>query len=240
MTNVEKLAQLLQTVLSKETTHHLEPSFFSSLTNETLRFVRFEKGDYLTQMGLPLERILIHLDGQVSVFKYSHGGISIRGGISEAPQIYGLYEALNGIEEYSVALQAASVTHCAAVSPDFFLHAIQNNHSIALYALSFLAKFTDRMLDRNDQLALNTPYDNLLIYIFEKSVGKPFPFVISTSKNEMAELFNISNRTLYRLLEKLHQEGLLKRSHGKIVISKEAFQKIKEKYYNYRNNFEIH
>jgi CRP-like cAMP-binding protein len=238
MSNEDKLEELLESVMSLHATKKPDSSFMSSLANETMRFVKFEKGDYLTHMGSSLERILIQTEGQVSVFKYSHGGANIRGDLTEAPQIYGLYEALNGIKEHGATLQAATTVSCAIVSPAFFLQAIRNNHKIALHALSFLARFTDKMLNRNDQLTMNTPYENILIYFFEKSVGRALPVVIPSKKNEIAEQLNISNRTMYRLLEQLEQEGLIERSHGKIVVSKESFKKIQAKYYTYRNGLD--
>lgn len=237
MSNEERIAQLLDALVS-ESPVKLDTSFLSSLSNDTLRFVRFEKGEYLTHMGLPLERILIHLEGQVSVFIYGHGGANIRGDISEAPQIYGLYEALNGIEEHGATLQAATSVNCAVVSPAFFLHSISSNHQIALHALSFLARFTDKMLNRNDQLTMNTPYENIIIYLFEKSVGKALTMVIPAKKDEIAEQLNISSRTMYRLLEQLEREGLIERSHGKILITKESFKKMQDKYYTYRNGLD--
>jgi len=235
MANEEKLADLLEVVISKSSAGTLYKTLLKSFANENIHFVRFEKGDYLAYMGLPVERLLVLIDGQVSVFKYSHGGMSIRSGVSEAPQIYGLYETLNGTREHGVTLQAASGASCAVISPGFFLQAIKNNHKIALAALFFLAKFTDRMLDRNDQLTLNTPYDNLVIYLFEKSAGNPLPIIIDANKNEIAELMNISNRTLYRHLEQLESEGLIERKQGKIIITTSSFRNIKLKYDECRN-----
>lgn len=239
MNNEEKLAQLLEAVMSKDVPANLDRSFLDSIANEALKFVSFEKGEYLTHMGLPVERLMVLLDGQVSVFKYSHGGTSIRSGISEAPQIFGLYEALDGIREHSVTLQAATKVRCAVIPPAFFLQAINSNHKISLAALSFLAKFIDRMLDRSDQLTLNSPYENLLIYLFEKSVGKPLPLVIDANKSEIAELLNISNRSLYRHLEQLEDDGLIERIHGKIVITKSSFNRILENYKTYRKEHDI-
>lgn len=234
MTNEEKLAKLLESVMSKTTPVNLDNAFMNSIANENIHFARFEKGAYLTYMGSPVERLMVLIEGQVSVFKYSPGGVSIRSGISEAPQIYGLYEALNGTREHGVTLQAETSAYCAVIPPSFFLQAIRNNHKIALAALSFLARFTDRMLDRNDQLTLNTPSENLMIFLFEKSSGKPLPLIIEANKTEIAELLNLSNRTLYRLLEQFEEEGLIKRSHGKIVVSSLSFNRIAEKYESYR------
>ncbi len=230
MTNEDQLIQVFAKIMAQSNGKEWDPSFLASLSGEKLHMIRFEKGDYLAHMGLPLERILIHLDGQVAVFKYSHGGTHFKGDVSEAPQIYGLYETLNGLGEHGATLQATSAVQCVAVSPAFLLRAIRNNHEIALIALSFLAKFTDKMLNRNDQLTLNTPYENLLIYLFERSAGKAFPVVIPASKHDIAAQLNISNRTLYRQLEQLEQEGMIQRRSGKIVISEAAFKQIQLKY----------
>ena len=51
MSNEERIAQLLDALVS-ESPVKLDTSFLSSLSNDTLRFVRFEKGEYLTHMPI--------------------------------------------------------------------------------------------------------------------------------------------------------------------------------------------
>ncbi|ETA81427.1 Crp/Fnr family transcriptional regulator [Youngiibacter fragilis] len=233
MTNEEKLARLLEAVMSRDIKVKLDKTFLNTVAYEDIQFIWFEKGEYLSYIGAPVERLMVLIEGQVSVFKYSSGGMSIRSGISEAPQIYGLYESLTGTKGHGVTLQAETRAHCAVIRPAFFLRAIRNNHEIALAALSFLARFTARMLDRTDQLTLNTPYENLIIFLFENCSGKLLPHVIEANKAEIAELMNISSRTLYRQLEQLEEEGLIKRSHGKIVVTGSAFQRLRDRYDSY-------
>ena len=48
--------------------------------------VTFPAGSYLTHMGQPVERILVHLSGDVSVNKYSRQGQGIHDTVSTPPQ----------------------------------------------------------------------------------------------------------------------------------------------------------
>jgi len=223
MTIEKALSGLLEYILQQEDNSLPDPELYLDLTGGILRIRTFEKGEYLTHMGLPLETILIHLDGPVSVYRYSPGGTGIRGEISEPPQIYGLYEALNAIPAYGVSLQAAGTVCCAVLPPALFLKSLRNEPSIALAALSLLARFTDEMLNRHDRLTLNSPYQNLVIHLFESSVGRPLPVVIPGTKSELAALLNISSRTLYRLLDRLEEDSLIERRQGKIVITRRSF-----------------
>lgn len=223
MTIEKILSGLLEYALGREPSSRPDPDRYLTLTGGILRIRTFEKDEYLTHMGLPLDAILIHLDGPVSVYKYSPGGTGIRGEISEPPQIYGLYEALNGIPEYGVSLQASGQVHCAVLPPSRFLSALRSDPSIALASLTLLARFTDRMLNRHDRLTLNSPYQNLLIHLFESSAGRPLPVVIPGTKSRLAALLNISSRTLYRLLDRLEEEALIERRRGKIIITRKTF-----------------
>lgn len=205
--------------------------------SEQLNFITFPKGSFLNHMGMPLNRLLIHLTGEVAVYKYSPSGIGIRGDVSAAPQIYGLYEMLLGVAEHGVDLQAATDVTCLALLPEEFRRLIEQNHRIALHALYFLARFTDRILNRNDQLTLNTPYENLIIYLYERSLGRKPPVLIRENKNEIAQFLNISNRTLYRQLDRLEQEQILERYKGHIRINADAFRILEQKYLQHRGRF---
>lgn len=229
MTSDDQAVTALEEILKEVAKGKTGRSVIAGLLHGSFNIVVFKKGDYLTHMGLPVNRILIHLDGSVEVYKVNATGVGIRGGISDAPQIYGLYEAISRISDYGVALRAMETVHCVVVPPKEFLHAINQNHQIALFALQFMAKFTDRMLNRNDQLTLNTPYENLINYLYENSVGLPLPHRITTNKAELAELLNISVRSLYRYLDQLEADQIIQRSHGSLLITKAGFDGIKHR-----------
>lgn len=197
----------------------------------SLAKVTFPVGGFLTHMGLPVDRILIHISGEVSVNKYSREGQGIHDTISIPPQIYGLYETLTGEPCHGVDLQAVTPVVCAEISPDFMKRAIQSDHAICRHALHFLAIFTARMLTRNDQLTLNSSYENLIIYLYEAALGQPLPFRVPAQKRQIAESLHISDRTLYRHLDQLQNEHLIRRSNRQILITTDTFGNLEQAYF---------
>lgn len=228
MTDDEKLCALLKAAMTEKLPLEIDKPPIAPLLGGAIRLRHYAKNSYLSHAGQPLQKVMVQLNGSVTVFKYNREGGSARTGISEAPQIYGIYEALNHIEEHTATLQATTPVCCAEVSPALYLSALQTQHGAALYSLYFLAKFTDRMLNRSDKITLNTPYENLLLYLYESSMGAHFPVTIQAKKSEMAELLNLNLRTLYRQLDRLTEENLIQRNHGKIVVTQQAFAKISE------------
>ena len=70
---------------------------------------------------------------------------------------------------------------------------------------------------------------NLLQEIFDLAWYKLVPDdKPKTTKEELAQLLNISLRTLYRHLDCLYAEELIATEHGKIVIYESHYQKIKD------------
>lgn len=192
--------------------------------------VHFPAGAYLSHMGLPVERILIHISGEVSVNKYSREGQGIHDTVSTPPQIYGLYETLTGEPCHGVDLQAVTPVVCAEISPEFMKMVIQSDHAICRHALHYLAVFTARMLTRNDQLTMNSSIENLIIYLYEASVGRTLPYCVTAQKRQIAETIHISDRTLYRHLDQLGREHLIQRSNRQILVTAETFDNLKKAY----------
>lgn len=222
MTNAEILIGMLK--------HIEDPDLYDLVKaydeNKDFHFTRYKAGDYLAHMGMPIENIMLMMKGQVAVYTFSLEGTQLRRGVSEAPQIFGQYEIINGIADYSVTLQADTEVICALIPKELFMDLIRKNHEITLLSLTYLAKFTHRMLDRNDQLTLNQPFKNLLLYLIENCYGKKFPVSLSSNKQEIAQLLNISSRTMFRYLDQLENEKMISRSHGKIVISEDSYKRL--------------
>lgn len=218
MESKQKLQDLIEALDSPHNKADEVLTIARSCQNEELRFHCFPSGQFLTHMGFPMERILIHLSGEVSVYKLSPLGNSLHGVRSEAPQIYGLYESLNEEKVYGASLRADSPVCCLLVQKDFFLREICESAPIAYFALQHLARFTFNLLSRANRLTLNSPYDNLVLYLSEKSQGQKLPYVLNEKNEEIAQELNISERSLYRYLAQLEKDKLIRRAHGKIVI----------------------
>lgn len=180
-------------------------------------------GEYLAHSGQPLRWITLQLSGRATVLKYTLEGGSVRSGAAAGTQLYGLYELLCGLPENTATIQADGPVLCVQVEPELYRSALQKSHAVALYSLGMLAAFTDRMLNRSDRLFLNTPYENLLLYLYDTCAGQPLPARLAERKSHIAETLNINLRTLYRYLDRLADEGVIQRKNGKILLDREGF-----------------
>lgn len=223
MNTTQALAKLLQTARENPAA---AAGAASSLQGGGIRLRRYAAGQPLAHTGQPLRNVMVLLQGRVSVLKYTREGGVARSGVSAAVQIYGLYELLVGIEAHTATLQAEEDVLCAELSPKLYERALRESHAVALHSLYFLARFTDRMLNRNDRLALNTPYQNLLLSLYDAATGQPLPFTLPGTKAEMAESLGMNLRTLYRQLNRLERQGLLVRHKGKIQVDLACYRKI--------------
>lgn len=73
-----------------------------------------------------------------------------------------------------------------------------------------------------------SPYENLIIYLYNKVIGKELPIRIKENKSFIADSLHINKRTLYRYLNKLTKNKIISGVNQEIVISEVNFNKIKE------------
>jgi predicted transcriptional regulator len=66
----------------------------------------------------------------------------------------------------------------------------------------------------------------LIIYLYNKTLGKKLPEKINDNKSFIADSLQINKRTLYRYLNKLQEEGIITREGQDIVISEKNFKKL--------------
>ncbi len=74
------------------------------------------------------------------------------------------------------------------------------------------------------------PRDMLGHHLFHLAEDQALPFIVPSTRVHLAEDLHMNLRTLYRYLDKLHQEGYIELNHGKVVINKECFLKMKDRY----------
>ena len=195
---------------------------------EGLRLRTLPKGTIFAHSGLPLDRLYLLLGGSCRVLNYSRAGRRIFAGVTVRPQIFGLYELVNGIEAYTATLECADPCTILEVRTDIALTCLKNRPGAAFDALHLLALFTDDLIDRMGRLTTDSERESLLLYLYAACRGKPLPVRLSIKKDELAEFLNLNLRTLYRRLDSLEAEGLLLRRGGKIEVDAPCYARIWE------------
>lgn len=204
-----------------------EPQHSTELkTAEGLHVRILPKGTVFAHSGQPLSKLYLLLSGSCRVLNYSYEGKRVFAGTVSRPQIFGLYELVNGVPEHTATLECVTDCRVVEAESDKALSCLKNRPMAAFGALRFLAIFTDELLSRSNRLTMHSERENLLLYLYTACHGKPLPMRLPVKKEELAELLNLNLRTLYRRLDELEAAGFLHRSHGKIEVDETCWRQI--------------
>lgn len=222
---------------------------FSDKPNSFFKAQDFMKkvfSDYIDILNLKENKIFIDRNGELNyiyilvkgttyVVNYTLDGRRIIADTHTEAQIFGLIEAINKEKYYSGTVITLSKCLLAKIDKDQFLEAMYSDIDIASSIIKYLANFSTRSIKTSKYKTEVSPYENLIIYFYNKALGKNFPYRIKDKKSFIADSLQINKRTLYRYLNKLTDEKIILRERQDIIISESNFKKI-EKLFNSINN----
>ena len=178
---------------------------------------------------MPSKYIYILLKGACYSEKYSPSGKLLTAVACKPIEIYGLFEAVHPtLNRHTATIRCASDCSYIRIPIQTYLDQLSRDPEFGVLSLKHLSLLVERILNENEYLLLNNTKDRLLLHLFRCCENQKFPVIVKATKEELAQLLNISLRTLYRHLDCLYEEGLIATEHGKIVISESHYQKIKE------------
>lgn len=182
-----------------------------------------------------LEYIYVLISGITYVVNYTFDGRRIIADTLTKPQIFGLIEAVNGADCYKGTVITLSDSILVKVNKEKFLKVIASDINIAAYIIKYLADFSTHSMKVSGYKTAISPYENLIVYLYNKALGKALPYRIKDSKSFIADYLNIDKRTLYRYLNKLSDEGIIARERQDIIISEKSFKKIEQLFSSINN-----
>lgn len=227
----EKLAAALRTAMGLRLQPNRIREIYSQFEGTGKRLVAFEKGKVLARREDEIERILVLVKGTCRVLNHGSDGRVVMAGEVEAPQIFGLYEILNGMDHHTADVETETECICFSVAPRLYREQYETSMEVLKFSSHFLATFIDRLLARSDRMTLNTDRQNLLLYCLDACKYERFPTVIAVRKETMAAELNMNLRTLYRKISQLRDEGLIGNHRGKIRIDREQYDRMKRETY---------
>ena len=179
----------------------------------------FESGD-------PLREVYILCEGTVIISSLSFEGNQERIVFVDKGQIIGEMEALAG--EKNLVYNAKAYTQCEMlkISVSDFLEWIKKDKYICNVVIKVLAtKLLVSAKEKSSYINFSgvMRLANFLIY---ETPGK-----ISKTRLELAEICNVSARTVNRSRDQLKKEGYINLNKGKIYISKEQREILKNSKY---------
>lgn len=184
---------------------------------------RFQKGDMLLYPDSDEYAILFLESGTVEVSRYDTDGERILQSFMAAPQCFGLVEAFADTP-LLCGVKALTEGSCYALSPEDPLFKDRE-------VLEFLLRYISTLYVEEMGLSAREKHfsgkERLLHTLYRMARG-PFPYTLPLTREDLSDLLAIPQRSLYRYLKELEEEGYLTRTGGKILIYKEHYAKIGE------------
>lgn len=210
-------------------------AFLKDFSSDIIQILSLKENTIFIESNKKLEFIYILVNGTTYVENYTLDGRRIIADTLKAAQVFGLIEAINNVSYYKGTVITLSRALLVKINKDKFLEAVYNDIEIATIIIKYLAYFSTHSIMVSEYKASVSPYDNLIIYLYNKILGKRLPHRIDDNKAFIADSLQINKRTLYRYLNKLTDEGIIYREGQDIIVSDDNFKKL-EQLFNSINN----
>ena len=229
MTEVELLEKVLINLFTDKQDRLKTLGFLKEEIEEVrqISIHTYDPGSKITFMGENADHVMIQVSGIVVSTKYSEKGYSIQKNEFLSPQIFGLLELLTKESNYGTRLVAMTAVEMIYISNDLYKKAVESSLTVSGISLNYIASFAQRMLNQLDQQVENTGFEKLLIYIYERSSLVSLPYYLRETNRDIADHLQISERSIYRYLNKMEKLGLVTRKDRNVKVDKSNLEKLK-------------
>lgn len=206
-----------------------------NISSDFIQVLNLKKNTIFIQSNDELKYIFILVKGLTYVAKYTPDGRRIIADTFTEPQIFGLIEAINGVSNYKGTVITLSDSILVKINKGKFLEAVYSNIDISAYMIRYLAGFSTHSIETSEFKSSISQYENLIIYFYNKTLGKKLPYRIKENKAFISDSLQINKRTLYRYLNRLSDEGIISRDKQDIIIYENNFRKIEKLFISVKN-----
>ena len=188
----------------------------------TMRMIK--KGEDIVRPNDMLRSIIMVVKGGAHFMRVSMGGNTNMIGAANAPFFIGLTQLVSNDKEFYSHIVAAK--NCVILNIDcgYFQKGIREDGEVAMVVIRDLAKTVERNHIRMDRLVFFKASTNLMAYVchrwpeHEEDQKKLY---IREQHGVIAADLGVSVRTLYRSINSLKEEGLIKVKKGGVLVVNE-------------------
>lgn len=186
--------------------------------------IAFRPGDQLMYPDSAEFSVLLLETGTVEVSRYAQDGSRILQSFMTAPQCLGLIESLTQSPVLSgVKAVTAGRYYSLNMKDPLF-----QKPEVLMLLLRYLAGLNEETM-RQSAAEKHLSKKDRLAYAIYKNAKAPFPATLPLKREDLADLLAIPMRSLYRYLNELEEEGCVFRERGKIFVSEDGHEMLKEK-----------
>lgn len=189
-------------------------------------------GDFIAYEDTVLQQVLFVFRGEFASWKSSASGKKHMEMCLPAPQFIGIDRALNVKYKNSSDCIATQNCEILIMNQGYFVGILQQNGELAVEVLrNILSKMSMSMV-KSGWKSMYDATDRMLVYLHSYISGsrrEKAVYRITRTKKELAASIGVSDRTIYRVLRQLKEEGYLSGVEGCIIVDQAQLQKIKTK-----------
>ena len=177
-----------------------------------------------------ITHLWVLLEGSVRINSLSPNGDSSVIASLNAPQILGLTEFLLNKAVFSASVRASG--RCAVMRIPVHQFTVMiaeypDTYKILAPYLALLA--TQNMNESESRLILNNR-ERLGGYLLSLCHNKKFPYLITETREQIAQSTHINLRTLYRYIDEFCRDDLLSRDHSHLIITDNQYNKLNSRF----------
>lgn len=190
-----------------------------------LQLRRMKKQEVLLYEGFPVRSVYYLLEGHCGVSVVDEDGIQTIADVYRPVQIFGVTEYFSGISEFMANVYISSPSALLLECPaEYFFSCVRDCHELSVLLNTYLAGLLARTMSQNTRSAEAPSRYALAEYFYINSIDKDLPHLFPIGRDELSHRLRMNQRTLYRALRRLEQDGLIGNSKGKTVVGEENFR----------------
>ena len=200
----------------------------TELLHETYTF-QIKKGKTIITQGQPADYIYILLSGEGVVLNDIEWNINNTIDEVNAIDCLGITEYLTEKKEYTGFVIAKTDCYVFKLHNSEFYEILSSSFEISFTILKILARVTTHAMEHAETQSTFPKKDIVGYYLYLKSCDS-IPYICPLRRSELADFLHINLRSLYRYLDIMKSEGMIKLRKGKIIIDIECFKILSNKY----------
>ena len=206
---------------------------FDKVPHQTVEHIvsaKVKKGDYILKAGEPCDMVYFLLKGNVTGEASNSQGRAFSFMDFSKMCVLGDYEMFYDCDEYIVSIRAEQSCYLLKLSRDHYMSWVkQDVNALYLRIQNTLSVLTfERSVDR-EYLQMNSKERLclLLVHFYETGIkDKNGLYAVQYTQSELADKIGVNLRSVQRSIAALESEQLVQLKKGKMVISREQYEKL--------------
>lgn len=187
------------------------------------RLVRIAQGESLLRCGDSLKYVFIVRSGKIMIFSTGENGQESKVVMVPEGGIVGEMEAIAGVERIVYSARAFEASELVRIPTESFLRWVRGDAAACWGLTRMLAEKLCAASRQSCQYTSSNAMQRLVAQLRQFGAGR-----VSYTRQELAEACSVSLRTVNRCVKRLHEEGLISLSRGKIEISQGQLEALEE------------